>query len=385
MVATVAVSISTLLGARTSFAQVSSSTTREPAPLRRVAFQTVASGLVEPVDVAAPIDNGLIYVLQRSGQARVIDNGRLLKEPFLNLKGFVKSSSIEQGLLGIAFHPKFPIDRRVFVFHTRKDNDNLLVSYTVAADGRRVEPSSRTELLRIDKAADAIRHNAGALRFGPDGLLYIAVGDGARARDNGQNPKTLLASILRIDIDTVPYAIPKGNPFADGKNGQPEVYWYGFRNPWRFSIDAKTGLAYIGDVGQEAIEEIDVAKLDAPGLNFGWPLMQGSKTYLKGTAATPLVAPILEVRHADDGCSIVGGEVYRGRAIPELDGHYFYADWCLGWIKSFRFDGTTVADRKDWSEQLPAGMVSTFGHDAYGELLVVDYEAGALLRMVPVR
>ncbi len=326
-----------------------------------------------------------MYILQRSGQARVAENGKLVKEPFLNLKGFVKSNSIEQGLLGIAFHPKYPVDRRVFVFHTRKDNDNLLVSYTVAPDGRRVDPSSRTELLRIDKAPDAIRHNAGALRFGPDGFLYISVGDGARAQDNGQNPKTLLASILRIDINTAPYAIPNGNPFADGKNGRPEVYWYGFRNPWRFSIDAKSGTAYIGDVGQETIEEIDVAKLDAPGLNFGWPIMQGSKPYLKGTATTPLVAPILEVRHDDDGCSIVGGEVYRGAAIPELDGHYFYADWCLGWIKSFRYDGTTAVDRKDWSKQLPADMVSAFGHDAKGELLVVDYDAGSISRVVPVR
>jgi glucose/arabinose dehydrogenase len=381
--------VTQLLGAHTSFAQTSTTmpttTSATPAALKNLALQTVATGLVEPVDVAAPLDDGLMFVLQRSGQARVVENGKLLKEPFLNLKGFVKSNSIEQGLLGIAFHPKYPVDRRVFVFHTRKDNDNLVVSYTVAPGGRSVEPGSRTELLRIDKAPDAIRHNAGALRFGPDGFLYISVGDGARAKENGQNPKTLLASILRIDIDTVPYAIPKGNPFADGKDGRPEVYWYGFRNPWRFSIDAKTGLAYIGDVGQETIEEIDVAKLDSPGLNFGWPLMQGSKPYLKGTPSTPLVAPVLEVRHDDNGCSIVGGEVYRGKAIPELDGHYFYADWCFGWIQSFRYDGTAAVDSRDWSRQLPAEMVSAFGHDAKGELLVVDYEAGKISRVVPVR
>lgn len=374
--------------APTSVAQTSSTAATAPLvlpPLKKLSLQPVASGLVEPVDVAAPLDDGLMYVLQRAGQARVVENGRVLKEPFLNLKGFVKSNSIEQGLLGIAFHPKYPVDRRVFVFHTRKDNDNLLVSYTVAADGRRVEPASRTELLRIDKAPDAIRHNAGALRFGPDGLLYISVGDGARPKENPQNTKTLLGKILRIDIDTVPYAIAPGNPFADGKNGRPEVWWYGFRNPWRFSIDATSGLMYVGDVGQETIEEIHIAKLDAPGLNFGWPLMQGSKTYLKGTAATPLVAPVLEVRHDDNGCSIVGGEVYRGTAIPELDGHYFYADWCFGWIQSFRYDGATAVDRKDWSKQLPAEMVSSFGHDAKGELLVVDYDAGVVSRIVAVR
>jgi glucose/arabinose dehydrogenase len=353
-----------------------------PAPPRKLALQVVATGLVEPVDVAAPLDDGLLFVLQRSGLARVIENGRPLKEPFLNLKGFVKSNSIEQGLLGIAFHPKYPTDRRVFVFHTRKDNDNLLVSYTVAPDGRRVEPASRKELLRIDKADTAIRHNAGALRFGPDGFLYIAVGDGARPAENGQNPKKLLSSILRIDINTAPYTIPPGNPYADGKNGRPEVWWFGLRNPWRFSIDAKSGYAYIGDVGQESIEEVNIVKFDAPGLNFGWPLMQGSKTYLKGKASTPLVNPAVEVKHSDNGCSIVGGEVYRGTAIPELDGHYFYADWCYGWIQSFRYDGTNVVDRRDWSKQLPAEMVSSFGHDAKGELLVVDYEAGTVSRIV---
>ena len=368
-------------------AEVPSTTKAALPPLKRLVLQSVVTGLVEPVDVAAPLDDGLLFVAQRAGTARVIDNGRLLKESFLSLKGFVKSSSIEQGLLGIAFHPKYPVDRRVFVFHTRKDNDNLLVSYKVTPDGRRVDPASRLELLRVDKAPDAVRHNAGALRFGPDGLLYISLGDGARAKDNGQNPKTLPGSILRIDVDTAPYAIPAGNPFADGKNGRPEVWWYGFRNPWRFSIDATSGLAYIGDVGQETIEEIDIVKLDVPGLNFGWPIMQGSKPYLRGTPATPLVAPVLEVRHndADKGCSIVGGEVYRGAAIPELDGHYFYADWCFGWIRSFRYDGTTAVDRKDWSTQLPTDMVSAFGRDAKGELLVVDYQAGAIFRIVPVR
>jgi glucose/arabinose dehydrogenase len=389
VLSTLTTSIATTLPPSTS-APLATSTTvvRPPAsPLKKLALQTVASGLVEPVDVAAPLDDGLLFVLQRSGTVRVVENGRAAKDPFLDLKGFVKANSIEQGLLGIAFHPKYPVDRRVFVFHTRKDNDNLLVSYNVAADGRRVDPASRSELLRVDKAPDAIRHNAGALRFGPDGLLYISVGDGARAKENGQNPKTLLGSILRIDINTAPYVIPPGNPFADGKNGRPEVWWFGFRNPWRFSIDAKSGLAYIGDVGQETIEEINVVKFDTPGLNFGWPLMQGSKPYLKGTAATPLVNPVVEVRHDDNslpGCSITGGEVYRGAAIPELDGHYFYADWCFGWIQSFRYDGAAAVDRKNWKE-LAGGMISSFGHDAKGELLVVNYEAGLVSRIVAVR
>jgi glucose/arabinose dehydrogenase len=373
-----------VLSARSSFAQTTATTALALPPLKKLALQPVATGLVEPVDVAVPLDDGLMFVLQRSGTVRVFENGRAAKDPFLNLKGFVKSNSIEQGLLGIAFHPNYPSDRRVFVFHTRKDNDNLLVSYTVATDGRHVDPGSRTELLRVDKATDSVRHNAGALRFGPDGFLYISLGDGARAKDNGQNPKTLMGSILRIDINTPPYAIPPGNPYADGKNGRPEVWWFGFRNPWRFSIDTKSGLAYIGDVGQESIEEVNVVKYDSPGLNFGWPLMQGSKPYLKGTATTPLVNPVIEVLHSDNGCSITGGEVYRGASIPELDGHYFYADWCFGWIQSFRYDGSAAVDRKNWKE-LAGGMISSFGHDAKGELLVVNYEEGTVSRIVAVR
>lgn len=363
------------------------------APLRRLAFETVARGLVEPVDVVAPIDDGLLFVVERAGTVRVVENGRVLKPPFANLRGVVRAGSIEQGLLGIAFHPKYPTDRRVFLFHSRRDNDNQLVSYNVVADGRSIDPASRVELLRVDKEPDAVRHNGGALRFGPDGLLYVSVGDAARASVNGQNPKTLPGSLLRIDVDVNnsgiggrPYGIPSSNPFADGVNGAAEVWWFGLRNPWRFGIDAKSGLAYIGDVGQESIEEINVVRLDTGGLNFGWPLFQGSKRFYKGEPKTPLTAPVLEVRHnnTDEACSITGGEVYRGSTIPELDGHYFYADWCLGWIRSFLFDGTAVTEKKDWSRQLSAEMVSAFRLDARGELLVVDY-AGKVSRVIPVR
>lgn len=356
-------------------------------PTMKLAFQTVATGLSEPLDVAAPLDDGVLFVVQRTGLVRVVDNGKLQTDPFVDLRKVIKSVSIEQGLLGIAFHPKYPTDRRVFFFHSRKDNDNLLVSYTVAADGRHVDTTSRAELLRVDKGADAVRHNGGALRFGPDGLLYISVGDAAAASVNGQNPKTLPGSILRLDIDGAkPYAIPPGNPFADGKNGRPEIFWMGLRNPWRFSIDAKSGLIYIGDVGQETIEEVNVAPLATPGLNFGWPSFEGSRRfYSKITPYGPVVAPVVEVRHDGDpgSCSMTGGEVYRGKAIPELDGTYFYADWCLGWIRSFRFDGTKAIEKTDWSGQLKAEMVSAFWRDAKGELLVVDYGAGTVSRIIP--
>jgi hypothetical protein len=354
-------------------------------------LQVVAAGLSEPVDVAQPVRAGPLLVVQRTGVIQLIDAGRPAKPPFADLRSVVRSNSIEQGLLGIAFHPRYPDDRRVFLFHSLRSNDNVLVSYEVAADGRRIEPTSRQVLLTVDKESDAVRHNAGALRFAPDGFLWIAVGDAARASLNGQNPRTLPGSILRIDVDRSdggrPYAIPPGNPFADGVGGRPEVWWYGLRNPWRFTIDAPSGLAYLGDVGQETFEEIDAAPIGAPGLNFGWPLVEGNRRFYKGVPATPLVAPIAVLRHSppENACSITGGEVYRGTAIPELDGVYLYADWCLGWIRSLRFDGSTVTDRRDWSSQLAAEMVSSFGRDADGEILVVDHGAGTVSRIVAVR
>jgi glucose/arabinose dehydrogenase len=379
-----------------STAQISTSSTAPRPPLKGLSLQPIARGLAGPVEVAAPTNDGVVYIVERVGRIRIAQNGQLLKDPFADLRKTIKSASIEQGLLGMAFHPKYPVDKRVFLYHSKKDNDNVLVSYLVSADGRKIDPATRTELVTIDKEPDAVRHNAGALRFAPDGLLYVSVGDAARASKNGQNPKTLPGSILRLDVNVPasssgssnnprPYAIPASNPFADGQNGRPEVFWFGLRNPWRFSIDAKSGLAYIGDVGQETFEEVNVVPFDSPGLNFGWPIFEGTKRYSKGNPATAVVPPVLEVRHGGDNGSMTGGEVYRGAAIPELDGHYFYADWCFGWIRSFRWDGTAATEKKDWSEQLPAEMVSAFGHDFNGELLVVDYEAGVVSRVVPVR
>jgi glucose/arabinose dehydrogenase len=365
-----------------------STTTRPSSPLKGLRLEPVATGLSGPVEVLASQADGRLYIVERVGNVKIAQGGRVAKQPFANLRSVIKSGSIEQGLLGMAFHPNYPTDRRVFFFHSKKDNDNVLVSYLVAADGQSIDTKSRVELLTVDKEPDAVRHNAGALRFAPDGLLYISVGDAARASKNGQNPKTLPGSMLRIDVAPAKgYNIPAGNPFADGKNGRPEVWWFGLRNPWRFSIDATSKLAYIGDVGQETYEEVNVVPYDKPGLNFGWPIFEGTKRYSKGEPASAVTPPVVEIKHGGENgsCSITGGEVYRGAAIPELIGHYFYADWCLGWIRSFRWDGSAAVDKRDWSTQLSAEMVSAFGHDASGELLVVDYEAGTVSRVGGIR
>jgi glucose/arabinose dehydrogenase len=356
----------------------------------------VAGGLEQPLDVRARPRDGVLFVAQQRGLIRRVADGTLAAEPLLDLRRIVNVSSIEQGLLGFAFHPDYPSDPRVFVFHSLRTNDNVLASYETTGDPNVLDPSTRRELLVVDKEPEQVRHNGGTVLFGPDGLLYLSLGDAARYSVNAQNPETLPASILRIDVDAdgdEPYAIPPGNPFAPGGeapaglDGAPEIWWFGLRNPWRMSIDAPSGLAYIADVGQERAEEVNVVPLASGGLNFGWPAREGLRAFVDVPLVSDATDPVIQVLHNDEfrGCSITGGEVYRGAAIPELVGHYFYADWCHGWIRSFRYADGRARDPQEWSSDLPTAMVSSFGHDADGELLVLDWQDGTLSRIVPVR
>lgn len=365
------------------------------APLQGLALEQVASGLVQPLDVVTRPGDGALFAVQQQGTVvRVTGDGTTAEQPLLDVSGNMEIHGIEQGLLGMAFHPRHPEDPRVFVFHSLPSNDNVLVSYEVSDDdAEQVDADSRTVLLTIDKEPDKVRHNGGTVLFGPDGMLWLSLGDAARASVNGQDPSTLPGSILRLDVDGGdPYAIPPDNPFADGATvdgvtGAPEVYWFGLRNPWRFSIDEPTGTAWIGNVGQETVEEVEVAAIDEGGINFGWPAFEGSEPFYDDPPVTESVDPVFEVRHddSDEACSLTGGVVYRGATIPELDGHYFYADWCVGWIRSFALEDGEVVEQQDWSEQLDVGMVSSFGTDADGELLVVDWDAGAIFRVLPER
>jgi glucose/arabinose dehydrogenase len=359
-----------------------------PEPLERLALELVADGLAQPIDVEPRPGDGQLFVAEQVGVIRRVSGGGSEHPVMLDLTDVVNAFSIEQGLLGFAFHPDYPDDPRVFVYHSRADNDNVLASYETTGDPDALDPDSRTELLVIDKEPERMRHNGGTLLFGPDGFLYVSVGDGELGVANAQTPTRLLGKVLRVDVDGgAPYAIPPDNPFADGASGAPEVWWWGLRNPWRISLDPDTGLAYVADVGQERAEEVNVVPLADPGLNFGWPTREGLDAFLDVPLAGDATDPVIEIVHdeTDLGCSITGGEVYRGVAIPELAGHYLYADWCHGWIRSFHYADGAALDRHDWSSDLEPGTVSSFGHDLDGELLVLGWDAGTVSRIVPVR
>lgn len=361
-------------------------TTLPPDPLQSLDLEVLATGLNQPTFVTAAPGAEQLFVLERVGRIRVIDPSEgLIAEPFLNIRNRVGSNSVEQGILGLAFHPAYESNGRFFVYYTNRDGDSVLSEFPVSEDPDLAVETEERVILEIDQPDE--RHNAGMLQFGPDGYLYIGTGDGGAggARVNGQDPATLLAAILRIDVDgTEPYGIPPENPFADGVDGAPEVWAYGLRNPWRFSIDAADNLLYIGDVGQESREEINVVALDPVGYNFGWPSMEGTRCFFESNCdPADYTGPVIDYSH-DDGLSVTGGLVYRGPAIPELNGHYFYADWVRKWIRSFRFEAGEALDPQDWTTDLSPGQIDSFGLDNAGELLIATWD-GAIARIIPVR
>lgn len=355
-------------------------------PLQGLDLEVIAEGFSQPLEVAHHPADDRLFVVERGGLVRAVGpDGQIASEPFLDLSGVVTSGSIEQGLLGVAFHPDHPTDPRVFAYYSVPGNDNHLVSFEVLPDGTAADPTTAAVLLEIDKHPDRVRHNGGKLLFGPDGMLWVSVGDGAQASVNGQDPNTLLGTILRLDVDSGdPYAIPPDNPFATG-GGAPEVYHYGLRNPWRFTIDPVDELVYIADVGQETLEEINIVPTTAAGLNLGWPILEGTLPFYGGEPASELTDPVRELTHDDGHCSITGGVVYRGDAIPELDGHYIHGDWCRGLMETFRYEDGEVTAIVDRTEELEVAQPASFGVDHDGEILIVDWGASALLRVVPIR
>lgn len=376
-------------GGESGAAAESTSTTAPAATaeLQRLSVEIVASGLQQPTVVTAPSGDDRLFVVERIGVIRLIGADDSVST-FLDLTDRVLANGIEQGLLGLAFHPAYADNGRFFVYFTDKGGRRQLSEFAVSDDPNQGDADSEKVLFELEQPENStdIRHYAGAINFGPDGYLYVSLGDGADARGQGQNTNTMFASIVRLDVDGGdPYAIPADNPFVDG-GGAPEVWAYGLRNPWRFAIDHEESLVYIADVGQSNWEEVNVVPIDGgAGTNFGWITTEGAHCFSPSDCdMTGITLPVLEYDH-EDGCSITGGYVYRGAAIPELDGHYFYADWCGLWVRSFRYEDGAVTLEQDWSSDLTeAGQVNTFGLDGSGEMLIANFE-GVVMRIVPVR
>jgi len=342
----------------------------------------VADGLDSPLFLTSPPDDERLFVVERAGRIRIVRGNEVVPEPFLDITDLVSTGG-ERGLLGMAFHPAYAANGRFFLNYSDSDGRTRVVRYTVSADPDRADLASAALVLAIDQPYG--NHNGGMIAFGPDGMLYVGMGDGGSANDphgHGQNTQTLLGALLRISVDgdAAPYSVPRDNPFADGTAGRAEIWATGLRNPWRFSFDRAGGHLVIADVGQNAWEEINVVDPAAGGLNYGWQRMEGTHcTGALGCDSEGLTLPLVEYGH-DQGCSVIGGYVYRGTALPRMAGHYFYSDWCRGWLRSVRVgDDGTVDEHTEWPVG-DLGTVVSFGEDAAGELYVVS-QNGRIYRL----
>jgi len=363
-------------GESTTTAGPTATTTTTTLPqLTGLAYEKVAGGFSFPVFVDAPPGDDRLFVATKDGRIHIIKDGATLVQPFLDISEPTNNDG-EQGLLGLAFHPDYASNGLFYVHYSDRHGDTKIFEYRVGSNPDLADLETARLLLVVTQPAS--NHNGGMLAFGPDGYLYIGLGDGGGAGDrygNGQRPDTLLGTLLRIDpvggdpVGGLAYAIPPDNPFVDG-GGAPEVWAYGLRNPWRFSFDGD--LLYIGDVGQNRWEEIDVVSASAAGINYGWPIMEGNSCFSpsSGCDTDGLLLPIAEYSHGD-GCSVTGGYVYRGAAIPELAGRYFYSDYCGGWLRSFVNEDGVATDMQDHTGQVGSlDSVVSFGTDSFGELYV---------------
>lgn len=355
------------------------------AAAQRVELQQIATGLNRPVAITHAGDNRLFITLQ-AGQIRIYNGTSLLPAPFLDISDVVGDTASEQGLLGLAFHPRYSENGFFFVNYTDNSGDTVIARYSVSpSDPNRADPSTVRTVLRIDQPF--ANHNGGQLAFGPDGYLYIGMGDGGSGGDPGnrsQNLGDLLGKMLRIDVNGNPYSIPATNPYVGRPGIRGEIWASGLRNPWRYSFDRMTAELYIADVGQGEREEINFAPASSiGGENYGWRRMEGSRCFnpLTGCNDGSLVLPIIEYDHSV-GCSVTGGYVYRGTQNPRLKGLYIYGDYCTGviWGASRNASG-------QWSSRVLLDtpiQISTFGEDAAGEVYVARHNttAGTIYKIV---
>jgi glucose/arabinose dehydrogenase len=345
----------------------------------------VVAGLRAPLDLqSVPGDAERLYVVEQGGRIRIVRNGQVAAT-FLDIAGRLSSGG-ERGLLGLAFHPQFATNRRFFVNYTNPAGDTHISEFR-ASSSDAADPASERILLEVGQPF--ANHNGGGLAFDNAGRLLIALGDGGSGGDplnNGQKLGTLLGKILRIDVDAgSPYVVPADNPFRAMAGARPEIWAYGLRNPFRIAIDRPTGDLYIGDVGQNAVEEIDVDPGSRRGgLNYGWRITEGSRCFnpSSGCDTSGVTMPIYEYSHGE-GCSVTGGVVYRGCRIPALAGTYFFADYCSAFVRSLRFASGQATELRDWTAGLRGiDSPTSFGLDAAGELYIVDQD-GEIYRLEP--
>ncbi|MDX1619903.1 MAG: PQQ-dependent sugar dehydrogenase [Nitriliruptorales bacterium] len=343
----------------------------------------VVSGLSAPTFLDAPPGDDRLFVLEQPGRVRVVDGGRLLSTPFLDITDLTDASG-ERGLLGLAFDPSFDGTGRFYVFFTESGSGDLRIErYRASADPNRADRGSRSLVIEIPHR-DFSNHNGGMLAFGPDGMLYAALGDGGGSGDpleNGEDTSTLLGSILRLDVSGSGggYAVPADNPFV-GHSGRDEIWHYGLRNPWRFSFDPPADRLLIGDVGQGSREEVDAVSTGSSGLDFGWDAFEGSSCFEGPCDETGKTFPAYEYSHSSGSvCSVIGGYVYRGEAIPELRGRYVFGDLCGGWIRALTLSGNRSTGLSTLATDV--GTIRSFGQDAASELYVLTSQS--VFRLAP--
>jgi glucose/arabinose dehydrogenase len=359
----------------------------------------VAQGFDFPTFVtAAPGDHSRLFVVEKnSGRIRVVDpvTGAIHNKNFLSVFPLISSGS-ERGLLGLAFHPGYALNGLFYICYTDLQGDVVLARYVRSA-GNPYLADSNSGVILLEEPKPFMQHNGGMLQFGPDGYLYMSIGDGGGGYDPfnfAQRLDNLKGKVLRLDVTQLPYAIPPSNPFVNVPGARPEIFAYGLRNPWRFSVDSATGNLFIGDVGQEQREEIDfIPAASGGGQNFGWRCMEGDVctgvfTGCDCNQVATYTAPIHVYDHSQ-GTAIVGGYVYRGCAMPWLQGVYFFADYGFGRVYTMRYDGSTITEFTERTAELdPPGPVelnsiSSFGVDARGEIYLVDYSSGEIFQIVP--
>ncbi|MES2262896.1 MAG: PQQ-dependent sugar dehydrogenase [Pseudomonadota bacterium] len=351
--------------------------------------QQVADGLDQPLYLTAPAGDTRQFIVERGGRIRILSGGALLTRPFLDIGAQVGTAG-ERGLLSLAFDPKYAQNGTFFIYYVDLNGDIAIDRMRVSPNPDVADATSATRLLTIPHR-EFNNHNGGQLAFGPDGYLYAGTGDGGGAGDppgNAQNLNVLLGKILRLDVGaaapSLNYAIPADNPYVNQAGRRAEIWASGVRNPWRFSFDMTEKLLYIADVGQDQREEVDIAPASRGGANYGWKTMEGTACYNATSCdRTGLTLPQFEYLHGNDnvnGCSITGGFVYRGAVLPELAGHYFYSDYCAGFLKSFAYRDGAVTAAQTWNIGA-VGKVLSFGQDGNGELYMLS-DSGKVYRIV---